>query len=54
MQCMMKDHNNNICNNPIRICRTCAARGCRNPTCRNQNFDQSRCMKCGDGSGASF
>lgn len=47
MQCMMKDENNRSCGYVVWTCKYCNARGCQHTTCRNQNFDQSRCLSCG-------
>lgn len=47
MQCMMPDENNRSCGYMVWTCKACGARGCQNRKCRNQNFDQSRCLSCG-------
>jgi hypothetical protein len=47
MQCMMKVDDKYSCNNPVWTCRYCSNRGCQNSQCRNQGFDQGRCLACG-------
>jgi DNA-directed RNA polymerase subunit RPC12/RpoP len=50
----MKLSNGRACNEMVYQCGDCGAHGCKNDECRNQGFQDMRCLRCGSTRGLGF